>query len=63
MLNDEGGKQISYHNTKRMISEIQEEELPKIQKEGYTFYGIKCIHATMRKEMREEIGVGYEYDY
>ena len=38
-----------------MISELQEEELPKIRKEGFTFYGIKCIYATMRKEEKEEM--------
>jgi adenosine deaminase CECR1 len=55
MWSDDGERQLSYHKMMRIISELQKEELPKIRKEGNTFYGIKCIYATMRKEEREEM--------
>lgn len=55
MWSDDGERQIDYHEMMRIISELQKEELPKIRKEGYTFYGVKCIYSTMRIEEREQM--------
>lgn len=60
MWSDDGEREIDYHGMMRMIQEVQEQELPKIKEEGYTFYGIKCIYATLRKEETDEMVWGMD---
>ncbi|POS78305.1 hypothetical protein DHEL01_v203292 [Diaporthe helianthi] len=50
---DDGTREYGHREIIQMLADVLEEEVPKIQASGLTFYGVKFIYAVMRAATRE----------